>query len=93
MRGPTINSLLLPLLPLLLPASANAAPTADLQSLQASISNATSRLNASLNTTAALNTSDTIQAVGYQIGASMANLGCVEVSHSRYLESVYMYID
>ncbi|CAK4032164.1 Hypothetical predicted protein [Lecanosticta acicola] len=71
MRNP--RSLLLT--PLLL-VSANATPTADLVNLQTSISSATNQLNVSRNDSAASNAAEMIQAVGYQIGASMANLGC-----------------
>ena len=52
----------------------NAAPADDMESLAASCENAATVLNTSLNNTMAMNTSDIVQSIGWQLGASSANL-------------------
>lgn len=73
------NYTLLPLsLPLL--AFVNATPRDDMINLTASIANVSVAMMLALDEVAAVNTSGLLQRIGYEMGASMANLGCTEQS-------------
>ncbi|RMZ05552.1 hypothetical protein D0860_05921 [Hortaea werneckii] len=59
--------------------TARSAPYEDTKQLLAASESAATMLNASLSQTPNLNTSATLQAIGYQIGASTANLNASNV--------------
>lgn len=68
------------LLLLAITTTANAALQDDLTSLKASIASATSTLIEYQNdTSTAVNTAGMLQSIGWQVGACMANVGCVNV--------------
>lgn len=58
---------------------ANAALLDDLTNLKESIASVTSTLIEFQNETGPVNTAAMIQSIGWQVGASMANMGCVDV--------------
>ncbi|RMY92892.1 hypothetical protein D0864_05808 [Hortaea werneckii] len=66
--------------------TARSAPFEDTKQLLAASESAATMLNASISQTPNLNTSETLQAIGYQIGASTANLNASNVCR-LYLRS------
>lgn len=67
--------------------TARSAPFEDTKQLLAASESAATMLNASINQTPNLNTSEMLQAIGYQIGASTANLNASNVCRRLHLRS------
>ncbi|KAI7531657.1 hypothetical protein KC331_g13986 [Hortaea werneckii] len=63
--------------------TARSAPFEDTKQLLAASESAATMLNASINQTPNLNTSEMLQAIGYQIGASTANLNASNAEQGR----------